>query len=188
MEVRPTFTRRVIARVIDLAIIAVVGTVVTTVVGGIDADAADEIPNLVSPGAAPRVAAIILSVAGTWILMIASGALWDGRTPGRFMCRLRIERVGGGPASAHRLLGRDLLRAGSLALALALVMPVAQATATIFTQAGVSDVTLLLAVNAGLPIVATLAIVGGSILSQPDGRGLHDRLAGTVVTREPAGI
>jgi glycopeptide antibiotics resistance protein len=151
----PTVPRRMVADVIDLALILLVAIPLTLLTRS-------------RPWGATAVEAVVLTV----IVVLVPIAL-DGRTPGKALLRLRITSTRGGWARWWRIALR------SVVLWLPLIAPIWMLDAVNADAASESTAALALFVALlAAPWAWTLAVIA-TVLARADDRGPHDLVAGT---------
>lgn len=203
------FGRRVIARLLDDAILVGLSIVIAVTMsihvgdgasasglfyGGPDARESGwtAYAPLGDEGGGHPASAILMTGVYASLLFIAYVILATftrGATPGKIVTGLRVTAADGSPALRRVVAGRECLRVASVGLALALVAPVISplsgAGSGIFGTGVSTEIgQVVAAMSALLPIGIVAAGLLGAALVHPAGRALHDRLAGTRVVGE----
>lgn len=187
--IEPRLGRRIVARIVDDAVLVAVAVGISTIA----ANFADEPGvlqlmarfgggDLTGPSSVDGAVALAAILVASVLYFLAASAS-GGRSPGRALARISVIRADGRVPTTRHLLGRELLRVGMLAIAVAVVWPLHHLFAEVVDRSGsyshVSWFTQAFALWLPGTVVGTLWIA--VVLVDPLERAPHDRVAGTRV-------
>ncbi len=148
------------------------------------ANGEDAQAKIVPAARGPRVAAFLADIVLIPLVLLLGRLYWlavrmePGQSPGKRLTGLIVRDAAGGAASTGRIFVRELV--GWLMIAGPIIMLIAIPIAE--PADNPSDIWGALTGVALVWLIASL-LLGLSSLAMKDGRGLHDRIFGTVVTR-----
>lgn len=188
------FARRVLARLIDDAVLVIVALGISMLVSSfVDEPSVIQLMNTFGEEPAPpptsaTALALVLLLMAIVVYYLAASTL-GGRTPGRALAGLTVVRADGRAASTRLLLGRELLRVCLLGLAIGIAWPLNESFAVLIAEVeSLDDLTRpLRALAPWLPVVVVAGLWIGATLVDPLERAPHDRVAGTRVVSATAG-